>query len=185
MLVFTCYGEIVYKMEWLFLLLFYGLSVYLKKRQQKAAHKEIEDDPEWDPDKKQENVKAVDLLEKFFVSQGLIEQENATKRKAFFLEQESGSENFGMEERTEIDFEPVSEEQITPLPENLEFIKRSEIERRVKDRRSIDQDHKPIKPFRRRDYVKSIQIFNSPTSLKQGIIIKEILCITLALRKNR
>ena len=184
MLVFTCYGEIVYKMEWLFLLLFYGLSVYLKKRQQKAAHKEIDDDPEWDPDKKQENVKAVDLLEKFFVSQGLIEQENATKRKAFFLEQESGSENFGMEERTEIDFEPVSEEQITPLPENLEFIKRSEIERRVKDRRSIVQDHKPINPFRRH-YVKSIQIFTSPTSLKQGIIIKEILGKPLALRKNR
>ena len=89
-----------------FLLLFYGLSVYLKKKQQKTSHKEIEDDPEWDPDKKQENVKPVDLLEKFFVSQGLIEQENATERKAFLLEQESGSENFGMEERTEIDFEP-------------------------------------------------------------------------------
>ena len=68
MLVFTCYGEIVYKMEWLFLLLFYGLSVYLKKRQQKAAHKEIEDDPEWDPDKTQANVTPVDLLETFFVS---------------------------------------------------------------------------------------------------------------------
>ena len=184
MLIFTRYGEIVYKMEWLFLLLFYGLSVYLKKKQQKTAHKEIEDDPEWDTDKKQENVKPVDLLEKFFVSQGLIEQENATKRKSFLLEQESGSENFGMEERTEIDFEPVSEEQITPLPENLEFIKRSEIERRVKDRRSIPQDHKTINPFRP-DYVKSIQIFNSHASLKQGIIIKEVLGKPLALRKNR
>ena len=184
MLVFTWYGEIVYKMEWLFLLLFYGLSVYLKKKQQKAAHKEIEDDPEWDPDKKEENVKPVDLLEKFLVSQGVIEQENASKRKAFLLEQEPGSENFGIEERMEIDFEPVSEEQITPLPENSEFIKRSEIERRVKDRRSIDQGHKTVKPFRH-DYVKLIQIFNSPTSLKQGIIIKEVLGKPLALRKNR
>ena len=48
-------------MEWLFLLLFYALSVYLKKRQQKAAHKEIEDDPDWDPEEKPETVKGVDL----------------------------------------------------------------------------------------------------------------------------
>ena len=184
MLVFTCYGEIVYKMEWLFLLLFYGLSVYLKKRQQKAAHKEIEDDPEWDPDKKQENVKPVDLLEKFFVSQGLIEQENATKRKAFLLEQESGSENFGMEERTEIDFEPVSEEQIIPVPKDLEIINQGKIERREKDRRSTDRDHKILKPVTR-DHEKLKQIFDSPDSLKRGIIIKEILDKPLALRKNR
>lgn len=171
-------------MEWLFLLLFYALSVYLKKRRQKAAHKEIEDDPDWDPEEKPETVKGVDLLEKFLTSQGLIEQEAVTKRKAFLIEQEAVFEKPGSEESSEIDFEPVSEEQITPLPENLEFIKRSEIERRVKDRRSIVQDHKPINPFRR-DYVKSIQIFNSPTSLKQGIIIKEILGKPLALRKNR
>lgn len=74
-------------MEWLFLLLFYALSVYLKKRQQKAAHKEIEDDPDWDPEEKPETVKGVDLLEKFLTSQGLIEQEAVTKRKAFLLEQ--------------------------------------------------------------------------------------------------
>ena len=41
-------------MEWLFLLLFYALSVYLKNRKQKAAHKEIEDDPDWDPEEKPE-----------------------------------------------------------------------------------------------------------------------------------
>ena len=72
MLVFTWYGEIVYKMEWLFLLLFYGLSVYLKKKQQKTAHKEIEVDPDWDPEEKPETVKGVDLLEKILTSHGLI-----------------------------------------------------------------------------------------------------------------
>ena len=171
-------------MEWLFLLLFYALSVYLKKRQQKAAHKEIEDDPDWDPEEKPKTVKGVDLLEKFLTSQGLIEQETVTKRKAFLLEQEAVSEKPGSEESSEIDFEPVSEDQITPVPKDLEFINHGEIERREKDRRSTDRDHKILKPVKR-DYEKLKQIFDSPDSLKRGIIIKEILDKPLALRKNR
>ena len=158
-------------MEWLFLLLFYALSVYLKKRRQKAAHKEIEDDPDWDPEEKPETVKGVDLLEKFLTSQGLIEQEAV-------------SEKPGSEESSEIDFEPVSEEQITPVPKDLEFINQGEIERREKDRRSTDRDHKILKPVTR-DHEKLKQIFDSPDSLKRGIIIKEILDKPLALRKNR
>ena len=158
-------------MEWLFLLLFYALSVYLKKRQQKAAHKEIEDDPDWDPEEKPETVKGVDLLEKFLTSQGLIEQEAV-------------SEKPGSEGSSEIDSEPVSEEQITPVPKDLEFINQGKIERREKDRRSTDRDHKILKPVTR-DHEKLKQIFDSPDSLKRGIIIKEILDKPLALRKNR
>ena len=158
-------------MEWLFLLLFYALSVYLKNRKQKAAHKEIEDDPDWDPEEKPETVKGVDLLEKFLTSQGLIEQEAV-------------SEKLGSEESAEIDFELVSEEQITPVPKDLEFINQGEIERREKDRRSTDRDHKILKPVTR-DHEKLKQIFDSPDSLKRGIIIKEILDKPLALRKNR
>jgi hypothetical protein len=171
-------------MEWLFLLLFYALSVYLKNRKQKAAHKEIEDDPDWDPEEKPETVKGVDLLEKFLTSQGLIEQEAVTKRKAFLLEQEAVSENSGPEENSKIDFELVSEEQVTPVPEDLESFNQDKIERREKDRRSIDRDHKILKP-RTRDHEKQKQIFDSPNSLKRGIIIKEILDKPLALRKNR
>ena len=161
-------------MEWLFLLLFYALSVYLKNRKQKAAHKEIEDDPDWDPEEKPETVKGVDLLEKFLASKGLIEQEAVTKRKAFLLEQEAVSEKPGSEESSEIDFELVSEEQVTPVPEDLESFNQGKIERREKDRRSKDRDHEKLK-----------QIFDSPDSLKRGIIIKEILDKPLALRKNR
>ena len=170
-------------MEWLFLLLFYALSVYLKKRRQKAAHKEIEDDPDWDPEEKPETVKGVDLLEKFLTSQGLIEQDAVTKRKAFLLEQEAVSEKPGSEESSEIDFELVSEEQVTPVPEDLESFNQGKIERREKDRRFTGRDHKILKPTR--DHEKLKQIFDSPDSLKRGIIIKEILDKPLALRKNR
>jgi len=158
-------------MEWLFLLLFYALSVYLKNRKQKAAHKEIEDDPDWDPEEKPETVKGVDLLEKFLASKGLIEQEAV-------------SEKPGSEESSEIDFELVSEEQVTPVPEDLESFNQGKIERREKDRRFTDRDHKILKPVTR-DHEKLKQIFNSPDSLKRGIIIKEILDKPLALRKNR
>ncbi len=158
-------------MEWLFLLLFYALSVYLKNRKQKAAHKEIEDDPDWDPEEKPETVKGVDLLEKFLTSQGLIEQEAV-------------SEKPGSEESSEIDFELVSEEQVTPVPEDLESFNQGKIERREKDRRFTDRDHKILKPVTR-DHEKLKQIFDSPDSLKRGIIIKEILDKPLALRKNR
>ena len=158
-------------MEWLFLLLFYALSVYLKNRKQKAAHKEIEDDPDWDPEEKPETVKGVDLLEKFLASKGLIEQEAV-------------SEKPGSEESSEIDFELISEEQVTPVTEDLESFNQDKIEKREKDRRSTDRDHKIIKPITR-DHEKLKQIFNSPNSLKLGIIIKEILDKPLALRKNR
>jgi len=158
-------------MEWLFLLLFYALSVYLKNRKQKAAHKEIEDDPDWDPEEKPETVKGVDLLEKFLASKGLIEQEAV-------------SEKPGSEESSEIDFELVSEEQVTPVPEDLESFNQGKIERREKDRRFTDRDHKILKPVTG-DHEKLKQIFDSPDSLKQGIIIKEILDKPLALRKNR
>ena len=171
-------------MEWLFLLLFYALSVYLKNRKQKAAHKEIEDDPDWDSEEKSETVKGVDLLEKFLTSQGLIEQEAVTKRKAFLLEQEAVSEKPGSEESSEIDFELVSEEQVTPVPEDLESFNQGKIERREKDRRFTDRDHKILKPITG-DHEKLKQIFDSPDSLKRGIIIKEILDKPLALRKNR
>ena len=171
-------------MEWLFLLLFYALSVYLKNRKQKAAHKEIEDDPDWDPEEKPETVKGVDLLEKFLTSQGLIEQDAVTKRKAFLLEQEAVSEKPGSEESSKIDFELVSEEQVTPVPEDLESFNQGKIERREKNRRSTDRDHKIIKPVTR-DHKKLKQIFDSPDSLKRGIIIKEVLDKPLALRKNR
>ena len=158
-------------MEWLFLLLFYALSVYLKNRKQKAAHKKIEDDPDWDPEGKPETVKGVDLLEKFLASKGLIEQEAV-------------SEKPGSEESSEIDFELVSEEQVTPVPEDLESFNQGKIERREKDRRSTDRDHKILKPVTG-DHEKLKQIFDSPDSLKRGIIIKEILDKPLALRKNR
>jgi len=158
-------------MEWLFLLLFYALSVYLKNRKQKAAHKEIEDDPDWDPEEKPETVKGVDLLEKFLASKGLIEQEAV-------------SEKPGSEESSEIDFELVSEEQVTPVPEDLESFNQGKIERREKDRRFTDRDHKILKPVTG-DHEKLKQIFDSPDSLKRGIIIKEILDKPLALRKNR
>ena len=158
-------------MEWLFLLLFYALSVYLKNRKQKAAHKEIEDDPDWDPEEKPETVKGVDLLEKFLASKGLIEQEAV-------------SEKPGSEESSEIDFETVSEEQVTPVPEDLESFNQGKIERREKDRRFTDRDHKILKPVTG-DHEKLKQIFDSPDSLKRGIIIKEILDKPLALRKNR
>jgi len=158
-------------MEWLFLLLFYALSVYLKNRKQKAAHKEIEDDPDWDPEEKPETVKGVDLLEKFLASKGLIEQEAV-------------SEKPGSEESSEIDFELVSEEQVTPVPEDLESFNQGKIERREKDRRFTDRDHKILKPITG-DHEKLKQIFDSPDSLKRGIIIKEILDKPLALRKNR
>ena len=158
-------------MEWLFLLLFYALSVYLRNRKQKAAHKEIEDDPDWDPEEKPETVKGVDLLEKFLASKGLIEQEAV-------------SEKPGSEESSEIDFETVSEEQVTPVPEDLESFNQGKIERREKDRRSTDRDHKILKPVTG-DHEKLKQIFDSPDSLKRGIIIKEILDKPLALRKNR
>jgi len=158
-------------MEWLFLLLFYALSVYLRNRKQKAAHKEIEDDPDWDPEEKPETVKGVDLLEKFLASKGLIEQEAV-------------SEKPGSEESSEIDFELVSEEQVTPVPEDLESFNQGKIERREKDRRFTDRDHKILKPVTG-DYEKLKQIFDSPDSLKRGIIIKEILDKPLALRKNR
>ena len=158
-------------MEWLFLLLFYALSVYLRNRKQKAAHKEIEDDPDWDPEEKPETVKGVDLLEKFLASKGLIEQEAV-------------SEKPGSEESSEIDFETVSEEQVTPVPEDLESFNQGKIERREEDRRFTDRDHKILKPVTG-DHEKLKQIFDSPDSLKQGIIIKEILDKPLALRKNR
>ena len=158
-------------MEWLFLLLFYALSVYLKNRKQKAAHKEIEDDPDWDSEEKSETVKGVDLLEKFLASKGLIEQEAV-------------SEKPGSEESSEIDFELVSEEQVTPVPEDLESFNQDKIERREKDRRFTDRDHKILKPVTG-DHEKLKQIFDSPDSLKRGIIIKEILDKPLALRKNR
>ena len=158
-------------MEWLFLLLFYALSVYLRNRKQKAAHKEIEDDPDWDPEEKPETVKGVDLLEKFLASKGLIEQEAV-------------SEKPGSEESSEIDFETVSEEQVTPVPEDLESFNQGKIERREKDRRFTDRDHKILKPVTG-DHEKLKQIFDSPDSLKRGIIIKEILDKPLALRKNR
>ena len=158
-------------MEWLFLLLFYALSVYLKNRKQKAAHKEIEDDPDWDPEEKPETVKGVDLLEKFLASKGLIEQEAVSGKP-------------GSEESSEIDFELVSEEQVTPVPEDLESFNQGKIERREKDRRFTDRDHKILKPVTG-DHEKLKQIFDSPDSLKRGIIIKEILDKPLALRKNR
>ena len=158
-------------MEWLFLLLFYALSVYLRNRKQKAAHKEIEDDPDWDPEEKPETVNGVDLLEKFLASKGLIEQEAV-------------SEKPGSEESSEIDFELVSEEQVTPVPEDLESFNQGKIERREKDRRFTVRDHKILKPITG-DHEKLKQIFDSPDSLKRGIIIKEILDKPLALRKNR
>ena len=157
-------------MEWLFLLLFYALSVYLKNRKQKAAHKEIEDDPDWDPEEKPETVKGVDLLEKFLASKGLIDLDEV-------------SEKSGSEDSSEIDFELVSEEQVTPVPEDLESFNQGKIERREKDRRFTGRDHKILKPTR--DHEKLKQIFDSPDSLKRGIIIKEILDKPLALRKNR
>ena len=169
-------------MEWLFLLLFYALSVYLKKKQQKAAHKEIEDDPDWDPEEKPGNVKPVDLLGKFLASQGLIEQETIAKRKDSFSEQEAVSEISELEDR--IEFDPIPEKQEIPVPEDVEFIKRSKIERRVKKRRSIDLDHKIFHSFKRK-HVKLIELLQSRNSLKQGIIIKEILDKPLSMRRIR
>ena len=147
------------------------MAGFLKNRKQKAAHKKIEDDPDWDPEGKPETVKGVDLLEKFLASKGLIEQEAV-------------SEKPGSEESSEIDFETVSEEQVTPVPEDLESFNQGKIKRREKDRRFTDRDHKILKPVTG-DHEKLKQIFDSPDSLKRGIIIKEILDKPLALRKNR
>ena len=50
------------KWEWLFLLLFYGLSMLIKRKQQKNINKEIEEDPDWDFQEEKASGKPVDFL---------------------------------------------------------------------------------------------------------------------------
>ena len=60
------------KWEWLFLLLFYGLSMLLKRKQQKNINKEIEEDPDWDFQEEKASGKPVDFLETFLESEKII-----------------------------------------------------------------------------------------------------------------
>lgn len=53
-------------MEALLLVLFYAISWYLKNRQQKSVHKQIESDPEWDPkDEKEDSLTETSWIEQF------------------------------------------------------------------------------------------------------------------------
>ena len=172
-------------MEWIFLVLFYALSLYLKKRQQKIIRKDIEDNPDWDSEDKPENLKATDFFEKFLKSQGIIDGEIISKK------QDSNDENdeyipqrYEFQEDVENYLEPISEVQDAPIDENPNFIKRNTIDRRLNNRRLIDQEKTPIR-HSTFDYKILVKIFNTTNSLKKGIIAKEILDKPLALRKNR
>ena len=53
-------------MEALLLVLFYALSWFLKNKQQKSVHKQIESDPDWDPkDEKENSLNEPSWIEQF------------------------------------------------------------------------------------------------------------------------
>ena len=76
-------------MEALLLVLFYAVSWFLKNRQQKAAHKQIESDPEWDPnDDKEDSLSEPSWLEKF------IENTNETLKDTLLSDFETSELSF-------------------------------------------------------------------------------------------
>jgi len=171
-------------MEWLLVVIFYALSFFLKKRQQKAVNKEIESDPDWDPEKKSGSAKGLEFFEKFLQSQGVIDNSEVNERKDFFSGQEDSFEMSSVEENIEVDYESNYKNKENPIPEKTKFIKRKAPERRGENRRSTDRDDKGQKSIPT-NYGKLKQELTSLNRLKRGIILKEILDKPLSLRKGR
>ncbi len=174
------------KWEWLFLLLFYGLSMYVKRKQQKNINREIEEDPDWDSAEQETGGKPANFLETFLESQGLVKetiQENFNKinfdeqsqieEVEDFTEYEDGAEYSGVKD--------LSSKK--NKKDSLENVRNIKTDRRIKNRRS-DDHRKKIKNTKY-PHNKLNKLFHSMKPLKQSIILKEILDKPLSLRNKR
>ena len=155
-------------MEALLLVLFYAVSWFLKNRQQKTAHKQIESDPEWDPnDDKEDSLSEPSWLEKF------IENTNETLKNTLLSDFETSEKPSEYQEEVE-DKEPIyqskEKDQQEPKP-------------KIKQKKTLSAQS----AYNKNVSIKTGGLANtlkSPSYIRDAIILKEILGKPVALRKK-
>ena len=174
------------KWEWLFLLLFYGLSMLIKRKQQKNINKEIEEDPDWDFQEEKASGKPVDFLETFLESQGLIKETIRDDTNEINLDEKN------QEEELEVSFENQKGKEYPDIENfssnknkknSLDYISNIKNDRRIQNRRLEDQTKKTKNP--KYSYNRLNKIFHVMSPLKQSIVLKEILDKPISLRSKR
>ena len=163
------------KWEWLFLLLFYGLSMLIKRKQQKKINKEIEEDPDWDFQEEKASGKPVDFLETFLESQGLIKETIRDDTNEINLDEKNqeGKEYPNIENFTSNKNKKNS----------LDYVSNIKNDRRIQNRRLKDQTKKTKNL--KYSYNRLNKIFHVMSPLKQSIVLKEILDKPISLRSKR
>ncbi|MBH90545.1 MAG: hypothetical protein CMG67_00315 [Candidatus Marinimicrobia bacterium] len=155
-------------MEALLLVLFYALSWYLKNRQQKSAHKQIESDPEWDP----KNDKEDSLTEPSWIEQ-FIESTNDSLKETLLSDFETENNSFeyqdeGDYEEPIYDLEPKAQQDPKP---------------KIKEEKTL-----PSRSAYNKNKYSKIGVFTNalkrPGYIRNAIILKEILDKPVALRKR-
>ena len=155
-------------MEALLLVLFYAVSWFLKNRQQKAAHKQIESDPEWDPnDEKEDSLSEPSWLEKF------IENTNETLKDTLISDFET------LDESSEYQEELEDKEQIYQSKEKGQ----KEPKPKIKHKKTLSAQS----AYNKNVGAKTGGLANTLKSsnyIRDAIILKEILGKPVALRKK-
>ena len=163
------------KWEWLFLLLFYGLSMLIKRKQQKNINKEIEEDPDWDFQEEKASGKPVDFLETFLESQGLIKETIRDDTNEINLDEKN------QEGKEYPDIENFTSNK--NKKNSLDYVSNIKNDRRIQNRRLKDQTKKTKNL--KYSYNRLNKIFHVMSPLKQSIVLKEILDKPISLRSKR
>ncbi len=155
-------------MEALLLVLFYALSWYLKNRQQKSTHKEIESDPEWDPDKeKEDSLRETSWIEQF------IDKTNDSLKETLFSNFETQDDSF--EYQNEDDYEEPNY--------NLEPKEQQESKPKIKKEKILPSQLAYNKTKKPKIGVLTDAMKRS-SYIRNAIVLKEILDKPVALRKK-
>tara|TARA_B100000427_G_scaffold304106_1_gene289095 strand:- start:427 stop:915 length:489 start_codon:yes stop_codon:yes gene_type:complete len=162
-------------MEWLGILLLYLISGFMKKRQQDAKKREIESDPEWDPDKNDfhRSTDSPNSLEQLL--NDLFEQ-NPKTPEIDPLVRES-VQNINIKDKEEVKRQtekinsPIIEEQDEDFDEKIYHSKLAD-----RDEQHFGNKWKKKVNIGRR-------LFKSKKSLRKSIIVKEILDKPIAFKK--
>ena len=160
-------------MEWLGGLLLYLISGFMKKRQQNAKRREIESDPDWDSEKTfSENIEGPSssldqLLNDLFENNPKTPKPDPLVRQVV---KSVNAESLSKQEEYEIE-EPVLEQDEVDLEEKIYHSKLS------------DRDEQHFGNKWREKFNIRRNLFESKSSIKKAIIVKEVLDKPLALRR--
>jgi len=169
-------------MEWFIIILLYLVSGYIKKRQQNERKREIESDPGWDSEKisikgKNNNPNPLDqLLNDLFEENPKIPEQNLDLREAI---QDINTEDVSkkVDELTE-DISYPDESDLSDIDEQIEKFDDNIYHSKLADRNELHFGKKWFKKTNVRE-----KYFKSKQSLRESMIIKEILDRPLSLRK--